>query len=103
MASKTLHRRLVDGTTIMTLRPLLLTGLVVIGCCPGNDPSTFSDLTLCESGIRNQSTGECLEYHRVEFLMLREGLCRSASLQGDQVLSIEPIECPQDELRGYLR
>lgn len=39
----------------------------------------------------------------VEFLMLREGLCRVGWIRGKTVLSLSgPRPCPVEELRSYL-
>ena len=43
-----------------------------------------------------------IEYPRVGFLALREGICREIYLQGDKVVSVEIIECPKEELQRYI-
>ncbi len=38
----------------------------------------------------------------VEFLLLRERLCRVGLIRGDRLLEIRNIECPKEELMEYI-
>lgn len=50
----------------------------------------------------NGTRGREIERATVEFLALREGICREIWIQGDHVISSEIIECPVEELEGYI-
>ena len=60
----------------------------------------------CVSGIRLQSTGECLQYPTVEFLLLREGICRVGWVEDTgselRIKDLHTIPCPPEELKSYL-
>ena len=66
---------------------LLLAGLVLMTGCEQKPEQDF--LALPEQ--------------TVEFIALREGICRSIWVRGDQIISSEIIECPKEELEGYIK
>ena len=57
------------------------------------------------TGITEDGQFYTIDYfgEKVEFLALREGICRSIWVQNDKVISSEIIECPKEELEGYLK
>lgn len=50
-----------------------------------------------------QPSGDEIPLPCVEWLALREGLCRSMWVQGERITEVTDIPCPTDELRRYLR